>query len=99
MLTNACRRAASARARDMFDRCYNGENDCDRERNRKRCKDATGDHIARSDLSPPFLLHAMPEIWSVQNIHAPFDHFNDGNSNRDRESKKQNELDDHFSDP
>jgi hypothetical protein len=65
----------------------------------EKSKDETGDHVACSDLSPSFLLHAIPEVWSVQNIQAPFDHFNDGNSNRDCESKKQNKLDDHFFDP
>jgi hypothetical protein len=36
------------------------------------------------------------EVWSVQDVHAPFDHFDDGNSRSDDESKKQNDLDDHF---
>ena len=39
------------------------------------------------------------EVWSVQDVHAPFDHFDDRNSYSDGESKKQNKLDDHFSDP
>jgi len=100
ILTNACRRGASAHARDMFDRRYNGKHDCDRKRNRKSCKDETRDHIARSDLSRAFLFRALlGEVWSVQDVHAPFDHFDDGNSCSDGESKKQNELDDHFSAP
>jgi hypothetical protein len=32
------------------------------------------------NLSPPFLLHAIiDDVWSVQDIQAPFDQFNDGN--------------------
>jgi hypothetical protein len=51
-------------------------------------------------LSPAVWFPAVPvEVWSVQDVHAPFDHFDDGNSYSDGESKKQNKLDDHFSDP
>jgi hypothetical protein len=58
------------------------------------------DHIARSDLSRVFLFHALlGEVWSVQDVHAPFDHFDDGDVDGGGESKKQNRLDDHFSDP
>jgi hypothetical protein len=39
------------------------------------------------------------EVWSVQDVHAPFDHFDDGDVDSGGESKKQNKLDDHFSDP
>ena len=39
------------------------------------------------------------EVWSVQDVHAPFDHFDDGNADSGGESKKKNELDKHFSDP
>ena len=52
------------------------------------------------NLSRAFLFRALlGEVWSVQDVHAPFDHFDDGNSYSDGESKKQNELDDHFSAP
>jgi hypothetical protein len=52
------------------------------------------------DILPAFLLPHIPgEIGSVQDIHAPFDQFDDGDPNRDGENKKQNELDDHVSDP
>jgi hypothetical protein len=48
-------------------------------------------------ILPAFLL-IPAEIRPVQDVKAPFDHFNDGNSYGDSESKKQNELDDHFCD-
>jgi hypothetical protein len=84
----------------VFGGRHDCENDYDSEHNRKCCKDKTWDHDARSDLSPPFLIRAIPtEIRPVKGVKAPFDHFNDGNSYSDGESKKQNKLDDHFSDP
>jgi hypothetical protein len=52
------------------------------------------------DSFSAFLLRAIPgEVGSVQNVHAPFDHFDDGNADSGGESKKKNELDKHFSDP
>jgi hypothetical protein len=66
----------------------------------KAAKTNRGTIIARSDLSRVFLFHALSgEVRSVQDVHAPFDHFDDGNSCSDGESKKQNEIDDHFSAP
>jgi hypothetical protein len=88
----------------MVDRRHDGENNCNCKRNRKRCEDKTRDHDAlpysNNDLLiilPAFLL-IPAEIRPVQDVKAPFDHFNDGNSYGDSESKKQNELDDHFCD-
>jgi hypothetical protein len=49
-------------------------------------------------ILPTFLL-IPAEIRPVQDIEAPFDHFNDGNSYGDGEGKKQNKLDDHVLDP
>jgi hypothetical protein len=84
----------------VFDGRHDCENDCDGKHNRKSCEDKTRDHIARSDLSGAFLFRALPgAVWSVQDVHAPFDHFDDRNSYSDGEGKKQNKLDDHFSDP
>jgi hypothetical protein len=34
----------------VFDRCHDGEHDCNSKRNRKSCKDETRDHAARSLL-------------------------------------------------
>jgi hypothetical protein len=51
-------------------------------------------------LSPLFLFHAVSgEVRSVQDVHAPFDHLDDGDPYGGGENKKQNELDDHFSYP
>jgi hypothetical protein len=53
--------------------------------------------IARSDLSRVFLFHAVSgEVRSVQDVHAPFYHSDNGNADSGGESKKQNKLDDHF---
>jgi hypothetical protein len=100
-------RGAGTRAWDVFDRRHDCKNDHYGKSNRKSCKDKTRDHVAlpysnnnQLNLSPSLWFHAIPdEVWSVQDIQAPFDHFNDGNSYGDGESKKQNELDDHFLDP
>ena len=43
------------------------------------------------------MLRAFPgEVWSVQGVKAPFYHFDNGNADSGGESKKQNELDEHF---
>jgi hypothetical protein len=55
--------------------------------------------ISNSFIGAVFVPRARSEVWSIQEIHAPFDQLDDGNSYRDGESKKENELDDHFSDP
>jgi hypothetical protein len=47
-----------------------------------------------------FLFHALySEVRSVQGVKAPFYRFDNANADSGGESKKQNELDDHFSDP
>jgi hypothetical protein len=84
----------------VFDGRHDRENDRYGKGNGKSCKDKPRDHIARSDLSRVFLFHARSgKVRSVQDVHAPFDHFDDGNADSGGESKKQNELDDHFSAP
>ena len=43
------------------------------------------------------MFHALSgEVRSVQDVHAPFDHFDEANVDSGGESKKQNELDDHL---
>jgi hypothetical protein len=84
----------------VFDGRHDRENDCYGKGHRKSCKDKPRNHTARSDLSRALLFRALPgAVWSVENIHAPFDHLDDGNSDSNGESKKQNELDDHFPAP
>ena len=80
--------AAGTRARKVFDGRHDRENDRYGKGNRKAAKTNRGTMSHALILSRAPLYRALPgAVWSVEDVHAPFDHF-DGNSHSDGESKK-----------